>query len=65
MARIKLEGIIDYLERDLQRALEATVRADAAHSEADARRLFEQFRQNVRRQCRDWERVPDRFVDVD
>lgn len=65
MARIKMEGIIDYLERDLQRALEATVRSDAAHSEPDARRLFEQFRDNVRRQCRDWERVPDRFVDAD
>lgn len=65
MAKIRLEGIIDYLERDLQRALEATVHGEAAHSQADARRLFEQFRENVRRQCRDWERVPDRFVDVD
>ena len=65
MAKIQLEGIIDYLERDLQRALEAAVHGEAAHSHTDARRLFEQFRQNVRRQCRDWERVPDRFVDVD
>jgi hypothetical protein len=41
------------------------VRGHAAHPDSDTRRLFQEFRQNVRRQCRDWERVPDRFVDVD
>ena len=65
MAKIRLEGIIDHLEIDLQRALEATVRGHAAHPDSDSRRLFQEFRQNVRRQCRDWERVPDRFVDAD
>jgi hypothetical protein len=65
MAKIRLEGIIDYLERDLQRALEATMREHVAHPESSGRRLFDEFRQNVRRQCRDWERVPDRFVEAD
>lgn len=63
MARIKLEAILDYLQPDLQRALEQTLRAAPADAKADPQRLYSHFKENVRRECRDWARVPDRYVD--
>lgn len=65
MARVKIETIIDHLAPEIERALEATLRAAAGDAEIDPRRLFIAFSENVRRQCRTWEKVPDRSVHAD
>ena len=63
MARVKIEGIIDHLDTEIQRALEETVRAVVHPADFDAHELFREFKRNVGRRCSTWERVPDKYVE--
>ena len=64
MARIKIEGILDHLDRELARALEDTVRAEFPNASFDARSLYRNFVRAAYRKCSTWERVPDRYVEA-
>jgi hypothetical protein len=65
MARIKPEEIIEHLDRDMRVALEIAVKQVLPEAEFDSMALFRAFVLAVDRQCSQWERVPDRFVEKD
>jgi hypothetical protein len=65
MAKVKIEDIIEHLRSDIRRALEDTVRSTVPEANFDPHQLFRDFRRAVGRKCSTWERVPDRYVDVD
>lgn len=65
MAKVLIEEIVGYLGADMRRALEDTVRAVLPDSHVDGNALFTEFKAQIARCCRDWERVPNRYVDAD
>ena len=65
MARVKIGEIIDYLEDDMNRALEDAHKRCFPGVPVDRNRLFREFVKEVGRKCSTWEQVPDRCVDAD
>lgn len=65
MARVKIEQIIDHLDHDMKRALESAVERVLPDAEFDQNELFREFKRAVSRKCSTWERVPDRYVELD
>lgn len=63
MARIKIEDIVEHLDYELKRALEAAARDAIPDAEIDRQRLFKAFVKQVRKKCSTWETVPDHTVD--
>ncbi|HNW98003.1 MAG TPA: hypothetical protein PKK00_06300 [Bacteroidales bacterium] len=63
MARIKIDSIIDYLDTDLRKALEETIKQHFSDENFDNRELFRTFKRNVSKKCSSWEEVPDHFID--
>ncbi|MCA0850864.1 hypothetical protein [Salipiger thiooxidans] len=63
MARIKIEEVIQHLDHDMKRALEAAVRETIPDAQFDRQRLFKAFVRKVRLKCNTWESVPDNYVD--
>ncbi len=62
MAQIEIEKIIDYLDRDLRKALGAALLQLAPDANIDERQLFRELRRQVRRKCSTWETVPDQYL---
>ncbi len=65
MARVKIEGIIDYLGNDMRKALRDAVEEVVPNTQFDEYELFRTFKRKVNRKCSTWERVPDRFIEND
>lgn len=65
MARVKIEDIVDHLSSDIRRALRDALGRTAPECEVDSRQLFRAFKRAIGRRCSTWDRVPDRYIDVD
>lgn len=63
MAKVDIEEIIDHLSSEMRRSLKDSVNKVIPGATFDERELFKQFKREVRRKCRTWEDVPDRYVD--
>lgn len=63
MARIKVEEVLDHLDHDLRRALEATLKEHFPNQIFDARAIFRTFKRQAYRKCNIWENVPDQYVE--
>ena len=63
MARIKIESIIDRLDTDMKRALEAAVEEVLPNATVDRGDLFRAFKRAVSRKCSTWVTVPDQYVE--
>jgi hypothetical protein len=63
MARVNIENIIDYLDRDIRRALKDAVDKVLHGVKCDERKLFRAFKRAVSRRCSAWELVPDMYVE--
>lgn len=63
MARVKIEEIIEHLDSDMKRALEAAVKECFPDAQVERQRLFKAFVKQVRKKCGTWENVPDRCID--
>lgn len=63
MARIKIEDIVDHLDREFRKALENTLEEHFPTEDFDARDVFRTFKRKIRRKCSAWENVPDQFVE--
>ncbi|HNW97776.1 MAG TPA: hypothetical protein PKK00_05110 [Bacteroidales bacterium] len=62
MARIKIDYIIDYLNKDIRKALEETLKQYFPNESFDNRALFHTFKRNVAKKCSSWEEVPDHLI---
>jgi len=65
MARVKISDIIDRLDSDIRPALKEAIDEVYPHNHIDECSLFDAFQRAVDRKCSTWERVPDRFVELD
>lgn len=63
MARVKIEEVIDRLDSEIKRALEAAVNEVIPDANFERNALFRAFKRAVRKKCRTWETVPDQYVD--
>ncbi len=64
MAQVDIEEIIESLDYDMKRALEAAVHDVLPDATFDRNKLFRAFVRAVRRKCSTWENVPDQYVDT-
>ena len=62
MAKINIEEIIDHLDSEMRRALEATIKEHFPDQDFDTRSVFRTFKRQVDRKCDTWEEVPDEFI---
>lgn len=62
MAKIQIENIVDHLDSEFRKALEATLKEHFPNENFDTRAIFRTFKQQVYRKCSVWEDVPDRYV---
>jgi hypothetical protein len=63
MAKIKVEEVLDHLDHDLRRALEATLKEHFPNQSFDTRAVFRTFKRQTNRKCNVWENVPDQYVE--
>jgi hypothetical protein len=63
MAKVKIEKILDHLDRDLILAMTDALQAVAPNAGIDAKTLFKEFVKRAYRRCGTWETVPDGAVE--
>ena len=62
MAKVKIEELIDHLDRDIRKAFEATLREHFADQQYTAREVFKTFQKQIGKKCNAWEEVPNKFI---
>ncbi len=65
MAKIKIEDVVDHLDSEFRKALEATLKEHFPNQSFDTRSVFRTFKKQVYRKCSVWENIPDQFVEKD
>lgn len=63
MAQIKIEDVVDHLDTEFRRALEATIKEHFPDQDFDSRAVFRTFKKMVYRKCNVWEVIPDDLVE--
>jgi hypothetical protein len=63
MARVKIEAVVDHLDREFKKALEDTFDHFAPDVEIDRNEVFRFFLRRVYQHCSVWETVPDTSVE--
>ncbi len=64
MGRIKIQSIVESLDYDMRRALEAAVEEVPPDTNVDRGELYRAFRRAVGRTCNTWVTDPDHHVQV-
>lgn len=62
MAKVNVVEVVDLLEEEFRRALDATVREHFDHQDFNSRALFKTFKNQVSKKCKAWERIPNRHI---
>lgn len=65
MARVNVEGIVDQLAYQFRRALRDALDSTDLDSDIDEHELYRNFRRAIGRKTSRWERIHDKYVDVD
>jgi len=63
-SKVKIEAVLDHLDRDLTKALEDAVNVHIPGAQFDARQLYKEFVKRAYRRCSVWEQVPDQCVEI-
>lgn len=63
MARIKIQSIIENLDYDMKRSLEAAVNEVMPNANVDRNELYRAFKRAIGRKCSIWVNVPDQHVE--
>ena len=63
MARINIERVMEHLDSDIRKALEAAVKEVIPAANFDPYTLKRAFIRAVGRKCNTWENVPDHLVE--
>lgn len=59
---VKVEEILDHVDREGRLALQQALSRYSSVSEIDIRTLYREFVRAMGRRCSTWERVPDHYV---
>jgi len=62
MAKLNIEGVIDHLESEFRKALQATLREHFPDHDANSRAVYKTFKQQVYKKCNDWESIPNKYI---
>ena len=62
MAKLNIEQIIDHLDREIRKALDATMREHFPHQDFNSRAVFDTFKKQVEKKCDSWESVPNKYI---
>lgn len=65
MARIKIEGVIEYLGDKFSRALREAVYNTSPDTKVEEYELFREFKRSVANRFDSWERVPDNYIEME
>ena len=65
MVRIQPDEIVDELSSEFRRSLVGAVNEVIPNTKFDSYELFRAFKRAVRRKCSNWERISDRYVEID
>jgi hypothetical protein len=65
MAKVKIEEIVDHLSSEMRSALRSALNEVTPSVTIDENALFRAFKRAVGRKCNTWERVPDRYVEIE
>ena len=63
MARIRIEDIVDHLDREFKEVLEDTIRKHFPSVSFNNDQLFRDFVRAIHGRCNRWENVPDQYVE--
>jgi len=63
MARVQMEGIVDYLSSDFKKVLKKTLQEVAPEAEVSSYTLFRVFKKRLRSRVGQWSQVPDNLVE--
>jgi hypothetical protein len=63
MARIKLEDIFSHLGYEIKRSLSNTIKKEFPELEFDQNKLYKEFLNNIGKESKKWEQVPDDAVE--
>lgn len=62
MAKVKIEEVVDHLDLEFRKALQATLREHFPDQAFNARAVFKTFKKEVYKKCNDWESIPNKFI---
>lgn len=62
MAKLNIEEIINHLDREFRKALDATLREHFSNQEYNSRTVFKTFTKEVTKKCNSWETVPNKYI---
>ena len=65
MAKIKPADVIDHLGPQVRKALEDAAAAIMPDAKVDTMEFYKAFKRALGRRCREWELVPNNYVDCD
>lgn len=65
MARIKIDGFLEHLDREIRQAIEAALMEVTPGAAVDAYAVHRAFKRALARKCSSWERIPDRYLKPD
>lgn len=62
MAKVKIEELVDHLDREFRKAFEATLREHFGDYDYNARGVFKTFQKEINKKCKVWEDLPNKFI---
>lgn len=62
MAKLNIEELINHLDLEFRKALEATLREHFPDAEYNSRNVFKTFQKEIGKKCNAWENVPNKFI---
>jgi len=62
MAKLHIKEIIGHLEREMRKALEATMREHFPDQEFNGKAVYKTFNQQVEKKCNTWEIIPNKYI---
>jgi len=62
MAKINVDALVDQLEDEIRKALQATLKEHFPGQEFTPRTIFKTFKKELYKKCNDWEDVPNKYI---
>ncbi len=62
MAKLNVEDLIDFLEPEIRKSLEATLRQHFSQQEYNSRAVFKTFKEEVGKKSMSWKSIPNKFI---
>lgn len=62
MAKINIQEIIDHMENDMRKSLDATMREHFPDQDFNSRAVYKSFLKQVNKRCRIWETIPNKYI---